>query len=60
MKPLRIADFPPENAEQPEIERESVSDVMTFVVTSQREHTLRQAAETRRHPVDLPKVTSVH
>jgi multidrug efflux pump subunit AcrB len=31
----RIADFPPENAEQPEIERaETVSDVITLVVTS--------------------------
>ena len=43
----RIADFPPENAEQPEIERaQTVSDVMTLVVTSERdEMTLRQAAE---------------
>ena len=58
----RIADFPPENAEQPEIERaQSVSDVMTFVVTSQRdEHTLRQAAETLADTLlTLPKVTLV-
>ncbi len=58
----RIADFPPENAEQPEIERaQTVSDVMTFVVTSERdEMTLRQAAESLADQLlTLPSVTLV-
>jgi multidrug efflux pump subunit AcrB len=58
----RIADFPPENAEQPEIERaQTVSDVMTFVVTSDLdENMLRDAAETLAdNLLTLPKVTLV-
>ena len=58
----RIADFPPENAEQPEIERaQTVSDVMTLVVTSERdEMTLRQAAESLADQLlTLPSVTLV-
>ena len=58
----RIADFPPENAEQPEIERaQTVSDVMTFVVTSELdENMLRDAAETLAdNLLTLPKVTLV-
>lgn len=58
----RIADFPPENAEQPEIERaETVSDVLTLVVTSDRGDTnLRNAAEYLADQLlTLPKVTLV-
>ena len=58
----RIADFPPENAEQPEIERaQTVSDVMTLVVTSNRdEMTLRKAAESLADQLlTLPSVTLV-
>ena len=58
----RIADFPPENAEQPEIERaETVSDVMTLVVTSsQGDMGLRNAAEyVADQLLTLPKVTLV-
>ena len=58
----RIADFPPENAEQPEVERaETVSDVMTLVVTSQRdEMSLRVAAESLvENLLTLPNVTLV-
>ena len=54
--------FPPENAEQPEIERaQTVSDVMTLVVTSERdEMTLRQAAESLADQLlTLPSVTLV-
>ena len=58
----RIADFPPENAEQPEVERaETVSDVLTLVVTSQRDElSLRKAAESLADELlTLPKVTLV-
>ncbi|NCF77835.1 MAG: AcrB/AcrD/AcrF family protein, partial [Proteobacteria bacterium] len=58
----RIADFPPENAEQPEVERaQTVSDVMTLVVTSERdEMTLRKAAESLADQLlTLPSVTLV-
>jgi len=58
----RIADFPPENAEQPEIKRaETVSDVMTLVVTSsQGDMGLRNAAEyVADQLLTLPKVTLV-
>ena len=58
----RIADFPPENAEQPEIERaQTVSDVMTLVVTSDRdEMTLRNAAESLADQLlTLPSVSLV-
>lgn len=58
----RIADFPPENAEQPEIERaETVSDVMTLVVTSDLgDINLRDAAEYLADQLlTLPNVTLV-
>lgn len=58
----RIADFPPENAEQPEVRRaETLSDVMTLVVTSQRgEVTLRSAAESLADQLlMLPNITLV-
>lgn len=43
----RLADFPPEEAEQPEVERaDTVTDVLTLVVASELdEHSLRRAAQ---------------
>jgi multidrug efflux pump subunit AcrB len=58
----RLADFPPEEAEQPEVERaDTVSDVITLVVSSERdERSLRDAAQRLEATLlELPEVTLV-
>lgn len=58
----RLSQFPPEDAEQPEIERaQTVSDVITLVVSSQSDaKTLRTAAEQLEQSLlALPSVTLV-
>ena len=58
----RLADFPPEEAEQPEVERaDTVTDVLTLVVASELdEHSLRRAAQRLESELlELPEVTLV-
>ena len=58
----RLADFPPEEAEQPEVERaDTVSDVLTLVVASdQDEKSLRVAAQRLEATLlEMPEVTLV-
>ncbi|MAD07595.1 MAG: heavy metal resistance protein CzcA [Gammaproteobacteria bacterium] len=58
----RLADFPPEEAEQPEIERaDTVTDVLTLVVASELdERSLRNAAQQlEAELLELPEVTLV-
>ena len=58
----RLADFPPEEAEQPEVERaDTVSDVLTLVVSSEQdEKALRIAAQRLEATLlELPEVTLV-
>ena len=58
----RLADFPPEDAEQPEVERaDTVSDVLTLVVSSEQdEKALRLSAQRLEATLlELPEVTLV-
>lgn len=58
----RLADFPPEEAEQPEVERaDTVTDVLTLVVASELDElSLRRAAQRlEAELLELPEVTLV-
>ena len=58
----RLADFPPEEAEQPEVERaDTITDVLTLVVASELDElSLRRAAQRlEAELLELPEVTLV-